>query len=713
MKDFFSNLNDRQTEAVNYLKGPLLVLAGAGTGKTTVLTSRIANLIATKTALPQEIMAVTFTNKAAAEMKERIADLLQIDSPLVNIGTFHSISAKFLRKYAHLIGMDSRFIIIDLEDQINIIKKIQELKQIDVKEFPAKKLAFIISSWKDKALNPEDINASHLYNDDARKANEIYSLYQANLKELNAVDFGDLILLLINLLKTNDLVLADVTRQIKYILVDEYQDTNVSQYLWLKLFSQGNNNICCVGDDDQSIYSFRGAEVQNILRFEKDYKGAHVIKLEENYRSTQNILNAANKLIDNNKSRYKKQLFTKADNGNKIKLISCFDDVTEAKKIIEQVKTIKDRTGSYKEIAILVRAFFQTRIFEDNLVSQSIPYKIYGGLRFYERKEIKDLINYIRLVVNHSDNLAFERVINLPKRGLGPISLNKIVDYARSNAISYFDALVNLNSKKQFSAKLTLEIDKFIELVLDYQKEIQTEDFALAVGNLIHQSGYIKMLQEDKKQENETRIENIKEFVKAIDDFHNVEEFIEHVNLVSEKQNTETDDHLVMMTLHQSKGLEFDNVFLTGWEDGLFPHQKSLAESGTKALEEERRLAYVGITRAKKDLVISYANNRRMYNQWQSTIPSRFIRDLPRESYEEEQFFKEKTNVYKSFDSKYSNKISSSLNASRNAFEKDDRVQHDSHGVGTIKSVIGDVVEVKFESGKVRYTTANSLKKVS
>ncbi|MBL6784949.1 MAG: UvrD-helicase domain-containing protein [Rickettsiales bacterium] len=714
MKDFFLNLNDSQLQAVNYLHGPLLVLAGAGTGKTTVLTSRIANLVASQVALPEQIMAVTFTNKAALEMKERISDLLEMDSALINIGTFHSLSAKFLRKYSHLIGLASNFLIIDQEDQINLIKKIQELKKIDPKEFPAKKLAFVISSWKDKALNPNDINASHLFNEAAYKANEIYQSYQDNLKDLNAVDFGDLILQFINLLKNNDAVLSDITRQIKYILVDEYQDTNVAQYLWLKLLSQGNNNVCCVGDDDQSIYSFRGAEVQNILRFEKDYKGAKIIKLQENYRSTQNILNAANNLIGNNQERYKKELFTKAKSGDKIKLLACFDDTTEANSIIEEIKTIYQKTGTYKNIAVLVRAFFQTRIFEDNLVNQSIPYKIYGGLRFYERKEIKDLISYIRLVVNNSDNLAFERIINTPKRGLGPISYNKITDYAYTKNISYFHALKDLNASKQFSAKLTIEISAFLNLIDSYAEQMQTEDFALAVGNLINDSGYIRMLKEDKKQDNESRIENIKEFIKAIEDFHNVEEFIEHVNLVSENQSSESEDHLVMMTLHQSKGLEFDNVFLTGWEDGLFPHQRSLEESGTKALEEERRLAYVGITRAKRNLFISYANNRRMYNQWQSTIPSRFIRDLPNDCYEETQFYN-KQKFFKPSGNKSFNRseTTSNLNNKRNDFVKDDKVEHDHHGIGIIKSVIGDVVEVKFDNGKIRYTTANSLKKVS
>jgi DNA helicase II / ATP-dependent DNA helicase PcrA len=714
VKDFFSNLNQSQVEAVNYLYGPLLVLAGAGTGKTTVLTSRIANLVATGASLPGQIMAVTFTNKAAAEMKERISDLLQIEAALVNIGTFHSISAKLLRRYAHLAGLNSNFIIIDLEDQVNIIKKVQELKKIDIKEYPAKKIAFIISSWKDKALNPEDVHSSLLYNDIAHQAFEVYKVYQNNLRELNAVDFGDLILLLINLLKSNDAVLAELTRQIQFILVDEYQDTNVAQYLWLKLLSQGNNNICCVGDDDQSIYSFRGAEVQNILRFEKDYAGAKIVKLEENYRSTQNILNAANQLIANNKTRYHKELYTKAKDGNKIKLLVCFDDITEATTIISEIKKIKSETGEYQEIAILVRAFFQTRIFEDNFVNQSIPYKIYGGLRFYERKEIKDLISYIRLVVNNTDNLAFERIINMPKRGLGPISFNKITEYAQANNLSYFEALTFLSENKKFSTKLTIEVDNFIKLIQEHQKEIQTENFAIAVANLINESGYIRMLKEDKKQDNDARIENIKEFIKAIEDFHNVEEFIEHVNLVSENQNSDSDDHVVMMTLHQSKGLEFNNVFLTGWEDGLFPHQKSLEESGSKAIEEERRLAYVGITRAKRNLYISYANNRRIYNQWQTTIPSRFINDLPSNCYEEQNMHNNTNkHPYRVFNKQYATKPSSNLNAQRNQFVKADKVEHENHGIGQIKSVIGDVVEVSFDNGKVRYTTANSLKKVS
>ncbi|MBT4921806.1 MAG: UvrD-helicase domain-containing protein [Rickettsiales bacterium] len=713
MKDFFSNLNQSQVEAVNHLHGPLLVLAGAGTGKTTVLTSRIANLVASGTAYPSNIMAVTFTNKASAEMKGRISDLLHGDAESVNIGTFHSISAKFLRRYAHLAGLNSNFIIIDLEDQVNIIKKIQELKKIDIKEYPAKSIAFMISSWKDKALNPEDVSRSLLYNDLAHQAFEVYQDYQRNLRELNAVDFGDLILLLINLLKSNDAVLGELTRQIKFILVDEYQDTNVAQYLWLKLLSQGNNNICCVGDDDQSIYSFRGAEVKNILRFEKDYAGAKIVKLEENYRSTQNILNAANKLIGNNKTRYPKELYTKANKGDKIRLLVCFDDITEATTIIKEIKRIQSETGSYQEIAILVRAFFQTRIFEDNFVSQSIPYKIYGGLRFYERKEIKDLINYIRLVVNHADNLAFERIINMPKRGLGPISFNKITEYAQINKLSYFEALIALFERKEFSTKLAEQVSSFISLIQNYKKDVQTEDFALAIGNLINESGYIKMLKDDKKQDNDARIENIKEFIQAIEDFHNIEEFIEHVNLVSERQDADSDDHVVMMTLHQSKGLEFNNVFLTGWEDGLFPHQKALAESGSKAIEEERRLAYVGITRAKQNLYISYANNRRMYNQWQATIPSRFIKDVPDDYYEEKSYNNNNKHPFRVFNKQYATKPESNLNSARNSFTKNDKVEHENHGIGLIKSVIGDVVEVGFDSGKVRYTTANSLKKVS
>ena len=704
MKDFFSDLNQQQLTAVNHLNGPLLVLAGAGTGKTKVLTSRIANLIATHTALPENILAVTFTNKAASEMKNRVIEILGADLTNINIGTCHAISSKILRKYSSYLGYSNNFLIIDVEDQVAIIKTILENHKIDIKEIPPKKIIHIISSWKDKALNPQDINSNHIYNEICEKAQKIYAEYQNILKSLNAFDFGDLILQLINLLKTNEEILTILLNKIKYILVDEYQDTNYAQYLWLKLLSQGNNNICCVGDDDQSIYGFRGAEIKNILKFEKDYKNAKVIKLEENYRSTHNILSAANAIINNNKNRYNKTLFTQSEKGNKIKLINSQDYELEAKNIGKIIEDLKNQNNSYDNIVILVRAFFQTRIFEEVFVTKSIPYKIYGGLRFYERKEIKDIICYIRLIINQSDDLAFERIINLPKRGFGNIAFNNLVEFAKQNKLNLYEALKNLVQNDAYSKKITLELENFTALIDNYNIKFQQNDITETVNQLIIDTGYIEMLRKDKKQDNQVKIDNLSEFVNAFADFNNIEEFIEHISLISESQDNVNDSHIMIMTLHQAKGLEFDNVFLAGWEDGLFPNQRSIEENGNQGIEEERRLAYVGITRAKKNLWISYSNRRKTFMGWQMVLPSRFIKDIPNEYIENINFnyhnLNKKNNLF-------------NLNNSRNKFNANDKIIHDEYGEGIVKSVIGDVIEVKFSSGKTRYTTANNVKIVS
>ena len=685
-------LNSAQKKAVEHKEGPLLVLAGAGTGKTKVLTSRIANLISTKSAFPSQIIAVTFTNKAANEMKERIINILGYEIPEMYIGTFHSISARIIRKNAHFLGLNSNFNIIDQDDQLRLIKRICSDLKIENPDLAPKKIIHQISLWKDKLIKPDQQN---FHNDDISK---IYEIYCDELLRANSCDFGDLILHVIKLLNEQPQIQNYYNNKFKYILVDEYQDTNSSQYLWLRLLAQGHNNICCVGDDDQSIYSFRGAEVENILRFEKDFEKSTVIKLEQNYRSTKHILNAAANLINTNEKRHNKTLFTDQNQGEKITIIPNWDDTAEANNIIEKIETHIIRRKPLENIAILVRAFFQTRSIEEALISHAIPYKIVGGLKFYDRKEIKDMIAYLRIINSDSDNLALERIINTPKRGIGNATFAKFNNYAKNENISIYETLKYFQENDLITGKSATALKEFIKIIDKAKQEINEKPLKETASFIANETGYLDYIKNDDETNSHVKLENLKEFFNALEEFNDLNEFLEHVSLVNEVNEKNINDSINILTLHSAKGLEFNTVFLSGWEEGVFPHQRSIEESGNKGLEEERRLAYVGITRAKEKLFISYAQNRRMFNKWQSSIPSRFLNELPKESIEG---YKNQQNLHKK-----SNKIT----ITNEKFNKNEKVIHPSYGEGTVKSVIGDVIEVNFSSGKSRFVTAKTLK---
>ena len=633
---YLNELNPAQREAVEALDGPVLMLAGAGTGKTKALTCRIAHLLSTGRARPNEILSVTFTNKAAREMKLRIAGLLgQAVEGMPWMGTFHSISVKLLRRHAELLGLKSNFTILDTDDQTRLLKQLLGAGNIDDKRWPARQLAGIIDQWKNRAWLPAKVPSS-----EANAFNgmgiEFYAQYQIRLKELNAVDFGDLLLYTVTIFQTHQDVLEQYQRWFKYILVDEYQDTNVAQYLWLRLLAGAHKNICCVGDDDQSIYGWRGAEVGNILRFEKDFPGAKVVRLEQNYRSSPHILAAASGVISGNEGRLGKELWTDMSDGEKVRLIGHWDGEEEARWIGEEIEATQRGTRgmsgfSLDQMVILVRASHQMRAFEDRFLTIGLPYRVIGGPRFYERLEIRDAMAYFRIVTSPDDDLAFERIVNTPKRGLGDKAQQKIQLTARSNGVSLIEGARLLLESKQIFGKGALELGRLVEGISRWGR--MAEDSALSHMELaeiiLDESGYTDMWQNDKAPEAPGRLENLKELVKALEEFENLQGFLEHVSLVMDNGNEEAGEKVSIMTLHGAKGLEFPVVFLPGWEDGLFPSQRSMDESGLKGLEEERRLAYVGITRAERICTISFAGNRRIFGQWQSSMPSRFIDELP------------------------------------------------------------------------------------
>ena len=696
-------LNNQQLEAVNYNSGPLLILAGAGTGKTKVLTSKIAYLLEHNLALPQQILAVTFTNKAAKEMINRVENLVGSSLPNMYIGTFHSIAAKILRKNAHLVGLTSYFNIIDTDDQLRLIKRICADLNYNSDDLNPKFILNQISLAKDRAQKEINNDYCNFESDLTNKITNILKIYNDELIRSNSCDFGDLILHNINILAHNENTQNYYSNKFKYILVDEYQDTNISQYLWLRLLAQSHNNICCVGDDDQSIYGFRGAEVKNILRFERDFPGSKIIKLEQNYRSTKYILQAASNLINSNKTRHSKTLYTNKTSGNKIKIISNWDENHESQNILREIETLKIRGSNLTETAILVRAFYQTRNIEETLINEAVPYKIVGGLRFYDRKEIKDIIAYLRIVNSDTDSLAFERVVNVPKRSIGPASFAKLNEYAKQNNLSIFQALEKMLVTDLFSGRSKNGFQEFYNVILAARERLQTTNLKDIAKLIIEKIEYEKMLDQVKDVNTEAKKENLREFCSALSEYEDLSNFLEHVSLVSEIQENNIEDSLNIMTLHSAKGLEFENVFLAGWEEGVFPHQKSIEESGDKGLEEERRLAYVGITRAKSQLFITYANNRRMYNKWQTSLPSRFLKELPKEALIE-------TGNQKFLSQKQPNsKYQINTNKIKFKFNVGDQVTHVTFGSGAIKSVIGDVAEVNFDSGKCRFVTASSL----
>ena len=634
---YMDGLNPAQRAAVEQLDGPVLMLAGAGTGKTKALTTRIAHLLNTGAARPNEILSVTFTNKAAREMKNRVSNLIGQIEGMPWMGTFHSICVKILRQHAELVGLKSNFTILDTDDQLRLMKQLISTTQIDDKRWPARQLAGVIDTWKNRAWTPEHVPASEAGAYD-HMGIELYRQYQHRLRELNAADFGDLLLHVVTIFQTHSKVLAQYQRFFRYILVDEYQDTNVAQYLWLRLLAQRHQNICCVGDDDQSIYGWRGAEVGNILRFEKDFPGAHVVRLEQNYRSTLHILGAASGIIDGNKGRLGKRLWTEKPGGEKVRLIGHWDGEEEARWVGEEVEASQRGTRGQdpydlESMAILVRASHQMRAFEDRFLTIGLPYRVIGGPRFYERMEIRDAMAYFRLAISTDDDLAFERIVNTPKRGLGDKAQQKIQIAARGNGVSLVEGAKILLATKGLSGKGMVELRRLIEGISRWHAQIRMEAIthvALA-ETILDESGYTTSWQNDKTPEAPGRLENLKELVKALEGFENLQGFLEHVSLIMDNEKQSDGAKISIMTLHAAKGLEFPMVFLPGWEDGLFPSQRSMDESGLKGLEEERRLAYVGITRTEEVCTISFAANRRVYGQWQSALPSRFIDELPTE----------------------------------------------------------------------------------
>ena len=633
--DAFKKLNEVQKEAVLHDNGPLLVLAGAGTGKTGVLTTRLARILMENMALPGEILSVTFTNKAANEMKSRVGNLIgDMVTGLKWLGTFHSIGAQILRQYPEKVGLKNGFIILDTDDQLRLLKQIIKEENIDDKKWSAKGLLSLIDNWKNKGLSPNQISSDDGDYFANGKGKVLYKKYQDQLKFFNAADFGDLILECIRLFNENPDILESFQNRFKYMLVDEYQDTNTSQYTLLKLLSGKWKNICCVGDDDQSIYSWRGAEVTNILKFEKDFLDSKIIRLEQNYRSTGNILAAASKLIEANESRFGKTLWTSSNGGEKVSVTSTWDGEEEARIITDEIEQQSLNKKNLDEVAILVRASFQMREFEDRFVSIGLPYKVIGGPRFYERKEIRDANAYFRLAIQPNDSLALERILNVPKRGIGETTLKKIKDYAKNNNIPTIDSIRDLIKTSEIKPKTKISLGHFIELTERWNDLIAERNHYEMAEIILEDSGYLEMLRNDDTITAAGRLDNIKELFRSIEPFESLNAYLEHISLVREIDKNPEGNKVSLMTLHAAKGLEFDYVFLPGWEEGVFPNQRSLDEGVVKSLEEERRLAYVGITRAKIKSSIFYAANRKMHNQWLSSIPSRFVNELPEDNIE-------------------------------------------------------------------------------
>jgi DNA helicase-2/ATP-dependent DNA helicase PcrA len=624
-------LNAEQHQAVVHEGGPLLVLAGAGTGKTRVLTTRIAHLLITGRARTSQILAVTFTNKAAREMLDRVASLIGGAADGMWLGTFHAIGVRVLRRHAELVGLKSNFTILDTDDQTRLIKQLLQAEGIDDKKWPARILSGIIQRWKDRALTPDKVSGDDAGEFANGKAAEIYRQYQARLAEVNAVDFGDLVMHCVTLWQTHPDVLAQYHRRFRHILVDEYQDTNVAQYLWLRLLAQGTQDVCCVGDDDQSIYGWRGAEVGNILRFEKDFPGATIVRLERNYRSTPHILAAASHLISHNEGRLGKTLWTDMKEGERISLRGVWDGDEEARTVGEEIEALQRDKHALAQIAILVRAGFQTREFEERFITMGLPYRVIGGPRFYERQEIRDAMAYCRVTVQPDDDLAFERIYNTPRRGLGESALRSLRIIQRAQKVSLFEATRRALETDELKGRQRKSLGDLIKNFDRWRAMLDGMDHVEVVETILDESGYTDMLRVDRSPEAEGRLENLKELTNALQEFDTLPAFLEHVALLTDNAEKAGSDMVSVMTLHAAKGLEFDTVFLPGWEEGLFPNQRALDDKGLAGLEEERRLAYVGLTRARKRAYVSFAANRRVFNQWQAAIPSRFLRELPTE----------------------------------------------------------------------------------
>ena len=724
---YLTRLNPPQREAVETTEGPVLVLSGAGTGKTSVLTARIAHLINTRKAWPSEILSVTFTNKAAREMSHRANKLLESQESesrgnvLPWLGTFHSISAKMLRVHAEKLGFTSDFIILDTDDQIRLLKTILQERNIDVKQHPPKQFLHTIQSWKDRGLTPAKLSPGDILSGGGKRSQEVYTEYQTRLQRLNAMDFGDLLLHCLTLFTEQQDVLMTYANRFKYIMVDEYQDTNVAQYLWLRLLALGHQNLCCVGDDDQSIYGWRGAEVGNILKFEKDFPGAAVIRLEQNYRSTPHILAAASHLINHNDNRLGKTLWTEEKEGEKLLLQSASDSDEEAYLVGEKIEYLRRQSEKFSEIAVLVRAGFQTRQFEERFLTIGLPYQVIGGLRFYERAEIRDAIAYLRVVQHPADNLAFERIVNTPKRGIGNATLELLHSAARAGNGSLFHATEQMLREGKLKGKVGATLQALLTQFHQWNELRHTLSIAELTDRVLDESGYRAMWEKEKNAEANGRLENLRELTRAMGAYEDLTAFLEHVGLVTEiaEANRGADGEMVtLMTLHAAKGLEFNNVFLPGWEEGLFPHQRALDESGKEGLEEERRLAYVGITRARQRVFISHAERRRFFTksgvEWQPTIPSRFVTELPPEHVDSNDAL-----TYNRFSQQrrnWASEISSILNhaappmkqttgqtSANDPYGKGKRVFHQKFGYGQVLTRQDSTLEIQFEkSGQKR-----------
>ena len=718
---YLGNLNSEQEKAVRQTEGPVLVLAGAGTGKTKALTARVAYLIKSLNVRSHNILAVTFTNKAANEMKFRIEEHIgNLSEGLKWIGTFHSICVKILRRHAEKVQLNSNFTIINTDDQIRLLRQVIKLEAIDEKKWPPRLLAYIIDQWKNKALTYQNISEDDLQFDG--KAKKLYAIYQSRLRTLNAVDFGDLILHVIEILKADNSLLLNYHNLFKYILVDEYQDTNMAQYLLLRLLAQGSKNICCVGDDDQSIYGWRGAEIGNILKFDKDFPGATVIRLEQNYRSTSNILGAASGLIESNQGRLGKTLWTDSNIGDKVKLIKHIDGKDEVSWICDDIHNqVRSENLKFSDIAILFRATWQFRDFEDLLLRRDIPHIIIGGTRFFDRQEIKDAVAYLRVINSETDSLALERIINVPKRGIGEKSLQQLHNIARENNCSLLDATRHALRSNLLSKKIQENLGRFLDM-LEIWRDVgfsSEKNHVDLVEQVLDESGYTDMLQNEQTPEAEGRLENLKELVSSLSDFSDLQSFLDHVSLVMENQVDRNPDKISLMTLHASKGLEFNKVYLPGWEEETFPNKKSLDDNGQIGLEEERRLAYVGITRAKLACTISSAESRYKFGDFNFNLESRFIKELPNQFVEDltpsgfqssntinqSSFLEQESSFYRSpgwsrLQSNLTNNPSPFFNNSPHViktFSIGDRVFHEKFGYGTISELENDKALVDFE----------------
>jgi DNA helicase-2/ATP-dependent DNA helicase PcrA len=625
--DYLKGLNPEQRDAVETTEGPVLVLAGAGTGKTRVLTTRLAHILATGRAKPWELLVVTFTNKAAREMRERITHLIGPSAEGLRwLGTFHSVAAQILRRHAELVGLKSSFTILDTDDQERVCKQLLEAANLDTKRWTPKSLNTLIDHWKNRGWTPDKLPPSEDFANG--KGHALYAAYQARLASLNACDFGDLLLHNLTILSKHADIAEEYRRRFRYILVDEYQDTNVAQYLWLRLLTSSTGNVCCVGDDDQSIYGWRGAEVDNILRFEKDFPGAKIVKLERNYRSTSHILGAASGLIAANRSRLGKTLWTEDKTGDKVRVRGVWDGEAEARLIADEIETARKQGVAYKDMAVLVRASFQMRAFEERFVMLAVPYTVIGGPRFFERAEIRDAHAYLRLILSEEDDLAFERIVNVPKRGLGDTSVQKVLQIARENGVPAMAAVRHLIGTDELQARTRTAFSNFIRDIDRWRTLAKTTSHWELTEAVLEESGYTDMQKADRAT-GQTRLDNLKELTQSMQQFDTLTTYLEHVSLVMDLDRGEAADSVQIMTLHGAKGLEFPLVFLPGWEEGVFPSQRSIDEKGEKGLEEERRLAYVGVTRAKSDARISFAANRLVYGRWTSQLPSRFVDELP------------------------------------------------------------------------------------